>query len=192
MNAELLAALNPPRLQADMVATGWADALAAFGLGLLLAAGLVALAGPLLAPRRRPAGVEARLAALRALPPGERLLAQARLLAEAGARLPPDLRTSLYAGAPHDPAEAEALIRAAWRAAGPRARGPAPPPGPAGSPPAGPSSRGRTGGAASENAMGGSASPSPPPPGRAEGSGAPSPRPGSRGPEPSRERGTDG
>ena len=80
MTPEIVAELNPPRLPADFVGTGWADLLAAFGLGLLLAALAAMLIGPMLRPRRRRESVAARLARLGALPPDDRLLGQLRLL----------------------------------------------------------------------------------------------------------------
>ena len=79
MTPEIVAELHPPRLPADFIATGWADLLAAFGLGLLLAALAAALIGPMLRPRPRRESVAARLARLGALPPDERLLGQLRL-----------------------------------------------------------------------------------------------------------------
>jgi hypothetical protein len=111
MTPEIVADLHPPRLPAQFIDTGWADLLAAFGLGLLLAALAAALIGPMLRPRRRRESVAARLARLRTLPPDDRLLGQLRLITETGARLPPELRAALYRRTPPDPAALDALIR---------------------------------------------------------------------------------
>ena len=72
----IVAALHPPRLPAAFIATGWQDLLAAFGLGLLLAALAFALLAPLLRPRVRRESLATRIARLDALPPGDRLLGQ--------------------------------------------------------------------------------------------------------------------
>lgn len=110
MTPEIVAALNPPRLPAAFAGAGWADLLAAFGLGLLLAAALAALLGPVLRPRPTRPGVADRLAALRALPPEARLLGQLRLAAERGVALPADVRARLYGPTPPDPDRLDALI----------------------------------------------------------------------------------
>lgn len=107
----IVADLHPPRLPAAFIDTGWQDLLAAFGLGLFLAALAFALLRPLLTPRPRREGVAARLARLAALPPDERLLGQLRLAAETGTPLPDDLRAALYAKEPPDPARLDALLR---------------------------------------------------------------------------------
>ncbi len=111
MTPVIVTELHPPRLPAQVVATHWTDLLAAFGLGLLLAALAAALIAPLLKPRPRRESVARRLERARALPPDDRLLAQLRLLAETGAPLPPDLRARLYTAAPPDPAALDDLIR---------------------------------------------------------------------------------
>jgi len=110
MTPPIVADLHPPRLPADFIATGWPDLLAAFGLGLLLAAVVAALLVPLLRPRRRRESVVARLARLGELPPDERLLGQLRLAAATGTSLPDDLRAALYGRTPPDPAALDALI----------------------------------------------------------------------------------
>jgi len=110
MTPDILAELHPPRLPASVVATHWADLLAAFGLGLLLAALAVALLAPLLRPRPRRESVAARLARARTLPPGDRLIAQLALLRETGTPLPADLQAALYTATPPDPAALDALI----------------------------------------------------------------------------------
>ncbi len=118
MTPETLADLHPPRLPADFIATGWADLLAAFGLGLLLAALAAALIRPMLRPRRRRESVAARLARLGSLPPEERLLGQLRLVEETGAALPPEIRAALYRRTPPDPAALDDLIRRRGRGRG--------------------------------------------------------------------------
>ena len=78
----IVAALHPPRLPAAFIGTGWQDLLAAFGLGLLLAAPSPSRCSrPLLRPRVRRAGLAARLVRLEALP--------ARRPARRAARPPP-------------------------------------------------------------------------------------------------------
>ncbi len=111
MTPPIVAELHPPRLPAAFIATGWPDLLAAFGLGLLLAALALLLLAPLLRPRPRRETVARRLARAGALPPDQRLLAQLRLLAETDTPLPPDLRASLYTATPPDPATLDTLIR---------------------------------------------------------------------------------
>jgi hypothetical protein len=107
----IVAELHPPRLPAEFIATGWQDVLAAFGLGLLLAALVLAVLGPLLRPRPRRESHAARLARLEALPPSERLLGQLALLRERGTPLPDDLRAALYGPTPLDPGRLDALVR---------------------------------------------------------------------------------
>ncbi|MBP7003374.1 hypothetical protein, partial [Amaricoccus sp.] len=109
MNPEVIAGLHPPRLPAAVVATHWQDLLAAFGLGLLVAALLAFLLAPLLRPRPRRESLRRRLDRLAALPPEDRLLGQLRLLAETGTPLPDDLRARLYARTPPNPATLDAL-----------------------------------------------------------------------------------
>lgn len=107
--AELVAELHPPRLPAAAVATHWTDVLAAFGLGLLLAALLAAVLAPLLRPRARRETPAERLDHARTLPPGERLVVQLAVLREKGVALPPDLQAALYTPEPPDPERLEAL-----------------------------------------------------------------------------------
>jgi hypothetical protein len=111
MTPPIVAELHPPRLPAAFIATGWPDLLAAFGLGLLLAALAFALLRPLLRSRPRRASTAARLAALADLPLDDRLLGQLRLLAEKQSPLPDDLRAALYGRTPPDPDRLDALIR---------------------------------------------------------------------------------
>lgn len=81
--AELLASLRPLRLRAAYAAPGWADLCVAFSLGLLAGASLFAAARPFLRRKTDPvAQMRQALAALRDLPPTERLARQARLLAD--------------------------------------------------------------------------------------------------------------
>lgn len=108
--AALIAQLHPPRLPAEATALAPGDLLAAFGLGLLLAALLAALAGPLLARRPHRETTPERLRHLAGLPPGDRLVEQLRLLADQGTRLPDDVRAALYGRTPPDPARLDALI----------------------------------------------------------------------------------
>jgi hypothetical protein len=115
MTAGIVADLHPPRLPADFVATGWADLLAAFGLGLLLAALAAALIGPMLRPRRRRESVAARLARFGRLPPEERLLGQLRLVEETGTTLPSEIRAALYRRTPPDPVALDAVIHGRGR-----------------------------------------------------------------------------
>jgi hypothetical protein len=110
MTPGIVPELNPPRLPASVVATHWADLLAAFGLGLLLAALLAVLVAPLLRPRPRRESVAARLARARTLAPAERLIAQLNLLQETGTPLPADLRAALYTAMPPDPEALDALV----------------------------------------------------------------------------------
>ncbi|WP_225029485.1 hypothetical protein [Xinfangfangia pollutisoli] len=113
--ADLIAALHAPRLPEGFTALGWDDLLAAAGLGLVLAALVLALLGPILRPRPRRLRPAERIAATAALPPADRLLALARLLQDLGGQLPDDQRAALYAGLPGDPARIEALILQAGR-----------------------------------------------------------------------------
>lgn len=111
MTPGIVAELNPPRLPAEFIGTGWPDLLAAFGLGLVLAALAAALIGPLLRPRPRRRRIADRLAQLRALPPDERLLGQLRLLEATGTPVPDVMRAALYGRTPPDPADLEDLVR---------------------------------------------------------------------------------
>lgn len=110
MTPEVVEALHPPRLPEGFAALGWADLLAAFGVGLLLAALVLTVAAPLLQRRPPRPRLSARIAAAAALPPQDRLLALARLLAERGGTLPEDLRAGLYAPGSAEPAKIEELI----------------------------------------------------------------------------------
>lgn len=110
-HSDLLAALAPPRLPADMAALSMGEVMALLGMGLLAALALFAAAAPLLT--RRPSRRDT-IAATRALPAPERLLAIARLLGH----LPAALRPAAYGAAPApDAAEIE---REALRARPPR------------------------------------------------------------------------
>lgn len=116
MNQDLLNALHPPRLPEAFTQLGLADLIAVFGLGLLLAAASLMLFAPLI--RRRPVrpGLSARIQDTQALPPEERMLALARILAEQrGVALPEDQRQALYAGRDGDPSRIERMIRGAAR-----------------------------------------------------------------------------
>jgi hypothetical protein len=106
----IVAELHPPRLPAAFTDTGWQDLLAAFGLGLLLAALAFALFRPLLSPRPRRETLAARLGRLEALPPSDRLLGQLALLREQRVTLPDDLRAALYTPEPPDPARLDDLL----------------------------------------------------------------------------------
>lgn len=117
MTPDILAELHPPRLPADFTVPGWPDLLAAFGLGLLLAALIAALLGPVLRPRPRKASLAHDLARLRALPPDARLLGQLRLMAARGAALPEDLRAQIYGPTPPDPDRLDALLTGSNRRA---------------------------------------------------------------------------
>lgn len=105
---EMLAALAPPRLPAEMASLSLSEmlALVAIGMALGLVAGLLIL--PL--TRRRASPKMVRLSDLRALPVPERLLALARLLG----RLPPSLRAAAYGAEP--PPSDQVIERAARRA----------------------------------------------------------------------------
>lgn len=93
---ELLAALAPPRLPAEALQPGWREATGLIGLGLLASVLVFLLVAPLLG--RRPSR-RARIRATRGLPPGERLLAIARILGH----LPAPLRAAAYGAAPPPP-----------------------------------------------------------------------------------------
>jgi hypothetical protein len=111
MTPGIVADLNPPRLPAEFIATGWPDLVAAFGVGLLLAALAAVLISPLLKPRPRRQRLAARLAELRSLPPEDRLLGQLRLLQTSGTPLPETMRRALYGRTPPDPEALEGLVR---------------------------------------------------------------------------------
>lgn len=117
MSADLVPRLHPPRLPPDFTQMGWADLLAGFGLGLILAALLIWIALPFLRKRRRPPTLAQQLREIRTLPPPDRLLALTRLLARRKGQLPDDLRHALYATPSAPPQEiadrVEALILAA-------------------------------------------------------------------------------
>ena len=100
MNAEVARQLHPPRLPESFV--GWtpADALLAFGLGLLLAGVLLALLGPALRPRPRRIGLREEIRRALALPPGEAMQALAALARRRGLSLTPAEEAAVYA---HDP-----------------------------------------------------------------------------------------
>lgn len=93
---ELLAALAPPRLPAEMTGLGAREALGLVGLGLLAALVVFALLSPLLARRPSRRGL---IRATRGQPPQARLLAIARILGH----LPARLRPAAYGAAPPPP-----------------------------------------------------------------------------------------
>ena len=102
---ELISALAPSRLPPAMLRLGLPEALALFGLGLLVGLGVALLLRPFL--RRRPS-VRARIRATRDMSGEERLLALARILG----RLPKALRPAAYGAAPVPPErEIERLAR---------------------------------------------------------------------------------
>ena len=107
---DLAATLHPARLPEAFAALGRDDLLAAFGIGLVLAALGLTLAAPVLRPRSRRPSWQARCAALADLPDAEAQVESLRLLAETGADLPPETRAALYAGQ-LDPAALAALLR---------------------------------------------------------------------------------
>lgn len=121
---EVVAALHPPRLPVGTAALGPGALIAAFGLGLLIALVLFALARPAFRARRKAAGPPDFIAGLAALPPEARPLAAARLFTRLGAAPPESVTTRLYRpGSP--PLDAETLdnaLRAAWAEAAPEAR----------------------------------------------------------------------
>ena len=105
----IVAQLHPPRLPEAFAALHWGDVLAGFGLGLLLAWGLLILLGPMLRRRPRAIRLPERVAATRGLPAQDRLLALARILSETGGTLPAEQRAALYSGTA-DPEALERLI----------------------------------------------------------------------------------
>lgn len=120
MTPDIVAALHPPRLPADFTAPVWQDFLAAFGLGLMLAALILTVVGPILRRKVRAPRLADRLGAAVQLPQAERLAALARLLSEVGGRLPDDQRAALYSGEGDDPERVAQLVRQAggrrvWR-----------------------------------------------------------------------------
>lgn len=121
---DVLRDLHPPRLPEDFAALVWPEVLAGFGLGLLLALVIFAIVRPVLTRRPAPK-IGPHLLRLRALPPEECLLAQARLLSSLGGALPAELHAALYAPTPPSAevtARIEPLIRAAFRKADSKAR----------------------------------------------------------------------
>src|SRR5690606_28999977 len=100
MKEDLIKALHPPRLPEAYATLGAMDLLAAFGIGLLLAALVLTLIAPLLQRRPRRVSLSARIESARALPPADRLLALTRLLASRGGAIPEELRPLLYRGSP--------------------------------------------------------------------------------------------
>ncbi|TPE50233.1 hypothetical protein [Amaricoccus solimangrovi] len=122
--AEVVAALHGPRLPEGTASLGPGALVAAFGLGLLIALALFALARPVLRARRRaprPADLLARLAAL---PDTARPLAAARLFGHLGAPPPEAVAARLYrpTPAPLDPRTLEPALAAAFAQAAPEAR----------------------------------------------------------------------
>lgn len=107
---ELLAALAPPRLPAAMAMLDWREWMALAGLGLLAALAVFLLLRPLLG--RRPSR-RSLIRATRGLPPGERILAIARILGH----LPAPLRDAAYGAAP-PPDDAGIERLALWRRGG--------------------------------------------------------------------------
>jgi hypothetical protein len=121
--AELLAALHDPRLPEGTAGLDAGALLAAFGLGLLIALGLFALARPALRVRARAAKPGELLARIAAMPEEARPLATARLFASLGAPMPPSLARSLYRpGAGVDGGEIEGALARAWAGADRAAR----------------------------------------------------------------------
>lgn len=118
MTPDVVRDLHPPRLPDAFVATEWGDLLAAVGLGLLLAALILALGAPFLQRRKRQPRISDRIAAAALLPPQERLLVLVQILTERGGQLPEDLRVALYTPGAADPARIEALIRSGPRRPG--------------------------------------------------------------------------
>lgn len=117
MSEDLIRALHPPRLPETFAAPGYADFLAAFGLGLLLAALILTLAMPFLRRRTPAPGWRARLAEAELLPAPERNIALAGILRDRGQSLPPEIAGALYSRQGVAPEEIEALIRQAGRSA---------------------------------------------------------------------------
>jgi len=110
--AELVAALPPGRLPPSMMSLDGGDLLLLFGLGLLVAALVAAVALPFI--ERRPSR-RFLVRATRGLPAEERALAIARILG----RMPEELRASAYGAAP--PLDDRAIEHIALRRA-PRSR----------------------------------------------------------------------
>ncbi|WYK06819.1 hypothetical protein DWF04_018565 [Cereibacter sphaeroides f. sp. denitrificans] len=106
--------LHPPRLPVAFASFGWAEALVAFGLGLLLALLLFELVRPAFI-RRSGFDLEAELARLAGLPPAERMLGQLRLLRRFDAPLPAEARAHLYRAGEAPPDLAPAIRAAARR-----------------------------------------------------------------------------
>lgn len=98
MNADLIAALHPPRLPESFAALSMNDLLAAFGLGLLLAGLVLTVCAPLMQRRARRPGINERLRAIAPMLPQERAFELARLLQERGGTLSEDERQQLYTG----------------------------------------------------------------------------------------------
>ncbi len=117
---DLAAQLRPARWPVPTGAEALADGVLAFGLGLLVALAIFGLLRLFLAPRTaRGAGLLAELAASRALEPGERLLAQARIAGRlpAAAETRARLAAALYRPEPGlDLGEIDAALDAAIRA----------------------------------------------------------------------------
>lgn len=90
---EMLAALAPPRLPADMASISASEMLALLGLGLLVGLLLAMLLRPLLTHQP---SVRARIRATRGQAPQDRLLSVARILGH----LPAALRPAAYGAAP--------------------------------------------------------------------------------------------
>lgn len=109
--AEMAANLHPARLPEAFAALGRDDLLAAFGIGLVLAALCLTVFAPVLRPRIRPPSWQARLAGLADLPPAEAEVERLRLLAAAGAHLTASDRVALYAGR-LEPSALEERLRA--------------------------------------------------------------------------------
>lgn len=105
--ADVIAALPGGRLPPDLMTLHFADMLALFGSGLVLAVLAAVLFMPFV--RRRPS-TRAQIRATRSLPPEERLLEIARILG----RLPEGLRRAAY-GIEAPPSD-EAIERMALRA----------------------------------------------------------------------------
>lgn len=90
---ELIAALAPSRLPASVLSLGWPEALALFGIGLLVGTLLAWLLSPLLVRKR---STRALIRATRGIEGQERLLAIARIRGH----LPKALRPAAYGAAP--------------------------------------------------------------------------------------------
>lgn len=107
----MVEALHPSRLPEAFVALNGFDFLAAFGLGLVLAALVMSLAQPFLQRRPRLLNLKAQLAQAADLGPDARERALLRLLEKRGLALPDDIRQALYQHAPLDPKRLEDLLR---------------------------------------------------------------------------------